>query len=180
MAGTVDDFIKRFGDKGTMDDREAAQVFDRFASDDPNDRDFDNNEMFSGATEYLGKLPEPEFQQAAQTAYESAPPSQRQGLVGSLLRALQGRGENPANLSGLFGQGSVPADMSSQQYAQLANYTRQRHPDALQDVVREQPWIVKAMGNPVLMGALGMVASRMIKNRTRPPSQPRRGGGLFG
>jgi hypothetical protein len=181
MAGTVDDFIKRFGNQQTMDDREASQVFDRFASEDPNDRDFDNNEMYSGATEYLGKLPEPEFQQAAQNAYESAPPNQRKGLVGSLLRALQGRGENPANLGGLFGQGgSVPADMSPQQYAQLANYTRQRHPDAIQDVVREQPWIVKAMGNPVLMGALGMVASRMIKKRMSPPSQARRGGGLFG
>ena len=180
MAGTVDDFIKRFGSQQTMDDREAAQVFDRFASTDPNDRDFDNNEMYSGATEYLGKLPEPEFQHAAQSAYASAPPEQKQGLVGSLLRALQGRGENPSNLAGLFGSGgSIPREMTPQQYAQLANYTRQRHPDAMQEVVREQPWIMKAMGNPILMGALGMVASRMIKNRTRPPTQERRGG-LFG
>ncbi len=179
MAGTVDDFIKRFGGQQTMDDREASQFLDRFASNDPNDRDFDNDELSSSATEYLGKLPEPEFQQAAQNAYSNAAPQQQQGLVGSLLRALQGRGVNPASLGGLFGQGGrVPEQMDPQQYAQLANYARQRHPDAIQEVVREQPWMMKAMGNPVLMGALGMVASRMIKKRTSPPRQGR--GGLFG
>lgn len=179
MPGTVDDFIKRFGGQQTMDDREASQFLDRFASNDPNDRDFDNDEMSHGASEYLGKLPEPEFQQAAQNAYLSAAPEQRQGLVGSLLRALQGRGVNPASLGGLFGQGgTLPDRMDPQQYAQLAAYTRQRHPDAMQQVVREQPWMVKAMGNPILMGALGMVASRMIKKRLSPPRQGR--GGLFG
>jgi hypothetical protein len=181
---TVDDFIKRFGGQQTMDDREAAQFLDRFASADPNDRDFDNQAMYSGATEYLGKLPDNEFQNATQNAYASASPVQQQGLVGSLLRALQGRGESTNNLGSLLGQtgGGLPAQLNPQQYAQLANYTRQRHPDALQDVVKEQPWLVKAMGNPILMGTLGMVASRMIKNRTSPPSQQRRtgGGGILG
>jgi hypothetical protein len=174
MSGTVDDFIQRFGGQSTMDDREAAQYFDRFASDHPQDRDFDNHAMYSGATEYLGRLPEPEFHQAAEQAYSSASPVQQQGLVGSLMRALQGRGVDAGGLGGLFG-GRVPERLDSRQYAQLANYARQRHPDAMQDVVREQPWLVKAMGNPVLMGALGMVASRMIRNRASPPSQPRAG-----
>lgn len=41
---------------------------------------------------------------------------------------------------------------------------------------------MKAMGNPVLMGVLGMVVSRMIKNRTQPgaSNQPDSGGGLLG
>ena len=55
--------------------------------------------------------------------------------------------------------------MSPDQYAHLANFARRNHPEAMQEVVREQPWFVKAMGNPVVMGALGMVASRMIRNR---------------
>jgi hypothetical protein len=178
MSGTVDDFIKRFGGQETMDDREASQYLDRFASTDPRDRDFDNDTMYTGATEYLGKLPQPEFQQAAQNAYASASPDQRQGLLGSLMRAMQGRGVNPGALGGLFGQGGVPSQVSPQQYAQMADYARQRHPEVMQDVVREQPWMVKAMGNPILMGALGMVASRMIKNRMSPPTARR--GGLFG
>ena len=181
MAGTVDDFIKRFGGQQTMDDREAAQVFDRFASTDPNDRDFDNQEMYNASTEYLGKLPEPEFEQAARNAYANASPAQQQGLVSSMMRALQGRGVDQSALGGLFG-GGVLRQMDPDQYARVANYTRQRHPDAMQEVVREQPWFMKAMGNPVVMGVLGMVASRMISNRMRPPTPQRssRPGGLLG
>jgi hypothetical protein len=177
MPGTVDDFIKRFGTQQTMDDREAAQYFDRFASEHPDDRDFDNHAMYSGATEYLGRLPDNDFQQAAQNAYASASPQQQQGLMGSLMRAVQSRGGGASALAGLFG-GGVPAQMTPDQYARAASYVRQRHPEAMQDVVREQPWLMKAMGNPILMGALGMVASRMIKGRMAPPTQARRG--LFG
>jgi hypothetical protein len=176
---TVDDFIQRFSGNKTMDDQQAAHFLDRFASNDPNDRDFDNDEMYSGATEYLGKLPDSEFHQAAQNAYASAPPERQQGLVGTLMRALQSRGVSPGSLGGLFGQGgAAPAQMNPAQYAQLADYARRQHPDAMREVVREQPWFVKAMGNPVVMGALGMVASRMIRKRMSPPPQQR--GGLFG
>ena len=96
MAGTVDDFIKRFGGQDTMDDREASQYLERFASTRPEDRDFDNDTMYSGATEYLGKLPENEFQQAAQNAYATATPAQQQGLMGSLMRAPEPRGRGRA------------------------------------------------------------------------------------
>ena len=93
------------------------------------------------------------------------------------MRALQGRGVDASSLAGMFG-GRMPNQFSPQQYAQLANYTRQQHPEAMQQVVREQPGLIKAMGNPILMGALGMVASRMIRSRMSPPTQRR--SGLFG
>jgi hypothetical protein len=31
--------------------------------------------------------------------------------------------------------------------------------------VRSQPWFVKAMGNPIVMGALGMIAAKMLGRR---------------
>jgi len=178
MPGTVDDFIQRFGGQQTMDDREASQYLDRFASDHPQDRDFDNHALSSGATEYLGKLPDAHFEDAARTAYAGAAPAQQQGLIGSLMRALQNRGVNPASLGG-FGSGGVPSNVNPDQYARVANAVRQQYPDAMQEVVREQPWFVKAMGNPILMGALGVVASRMMRNRNNPaPTQS--SGGLLG
>lgn len=178
MPGNVDDFIKRFGSQQTMDDREASQYLDRFASADPKDQDFDQDTMSQGATEFLGKLPDNDFEQAARSAYASASPDQQQGLMGSLMRALQGHGGGAAALSGLFG-GNVPSRLSPDQYAHAANLVRQRHPEAMRQVVHEQPWFVKAMGNPVLMGALGVVASRMLKQRAAPPQANRRRG-LFG
>ena len=165
MPGTVDDFIQRFGNSETMDDREAAHIMDRFSSSHPDDKDFDVHSLSSGTTEYLGKLPPQQFQEAAQSVYASAPPSQQQGLAASLLRALQGRGINTGFLGSLLGQPSVPQQLSPNQYAQLADYARQQHPEAMQEVVRDQPWFVKALGHPVMMGSLAMVASKMLHNR---------------
>lgn len=151
-----------------MDDQEAAHYIDRFASSAPQDSEFDPHALSSATTEYLGKLPDSQFQQAAQNAYASASPAQQQGLMGSLMRALQNRGVDLGSILG--GAGVASRQMTPDQYAQAANYARQQHPEAIKEVVREQPWLIKAMGNPVVMGALGMVASRMIKSRTQASS----------
>ena len=84
MPGTIDDFIKRFGGEKTMDDNEASHFVDRFASPDPKDAEFDSDTMADGATEYLGKLPDRDFQHGASNAYASASPQQQQGLMGTL------------------------------------------------------------------------------------------------
>lgn len=181
MPGTVDDFIQRFGGSNTMDEADASRYLDRFASKDPGDADFDHHTMARGATEYLGKLPDSEFQRAAQNAYATASPTQQQGLAGTLMRALQSRGVDLGSILG--GAAHRSSQLDPNQYAQVANYARQQHPEAMQEVVREQPWFMKAMGHPVLMGALGMVASHMIKNRiqsSQPVQSDQRGGGLLG
>jgi len=168
MPGTVDDFVRRFGGQGSMDDREATQYLDRFASTDPNDRDFDNDTMYQGSTEYLGQLPPDQFQRAASNAFEQAPQQQRQGLLGGLLGGLQHRGEDMSSLQRQLGLRSMdPQRMGPNEYARIADYARTQHPEVIQNQVKEQPWLLKAMGNPIVMGALGMVAARMLKNRTR-------------
>ena len=91
MAATVDDFIKRFGSGGTVDDQEAAKYHDRFVSTKPEDRQFDNQAYQEGATEYLGKLPDDQFHEAARNAVAQAPPQQRQDLLGGLLGAFSSR-----------------------------------------------------------------------------------------
>jgi hypothetical protein len=166
MPGTVEDFMRRFGGSGTIDDREAEQYYDRFASTHPEDREFDNEMMYRGTTEYLGRLPDEQFAQAAQQAYAQAPHAQQQGLLGSLLSALQGRGVELGALQRQLGLPSLsPQQLGPDEYAWLANYARRQHPDALEEQVREQPWFVKAMGNPIIMGALGVIAAKMLGRR---------------
>ncbi len=164
MPGTVDDFMRRFGSSGAIDDQEAAQYYDRFASTHPDDREFDTATMSQGTTEYLGQLPDDEFEQAAHQAYTQAPPAQRQGLLGGLLRALQGRGVDLGALQGQLGLPSLnPQQMEPEDYARVANYARRQHPDVMEEQVREQPWFLKAMGNPIVMGALGVIAAKMLR-----------------
>ena len=157
MPRTVEDFMHRFGGDGTIDDREAEQYYDRFASTHPEDREFDNATMSQGTTEYLGQLPDEHFEQAAHTAFAQAPPPQRQGLLSGLLSALQGRGVDMGSLQNQLGLPSLsPNQIGPDEYARVANYARRQHPDVMEEQVRSQPWFVKAMGNRIVMGALGV------------------------
>jgi len=164
MPDTVDDFMRRFGGGGSIDDREAEQYYDRFASTHPDDREFDTATMSQGTTEYLGQLPDEHFEQAAHQAFAQAPPAQRQGWLSSLFGALQGRGVDMGALQGQLGLPSLsPQQMGPDEYARVANYARNTHPDVMEEQVRSQPWFVKAMGNPIVMGALGVIASKMLR-----------------
>jgi len=166
MPATVDDFIKNFGGAGAVDEQQASHYFERFASTRPEDSQFDNQALHQGTTEYLGQLPPDQFHEAAQSAFSQAAPAQRQGLIGSLLGGLAGRGLNIGSLGSQLGLSSTnPQQMGATDYARLANFARTNHPDVMQDHVQSQPWLVKAMGNPIMMGALGVVASRMLRRR---------------
>ena len=71
------------------------------------------------------------------------------------------------DLGGLQNQLGLPSlnpnHMGPDAYAQVANYARRQHPDVMEEQVRSQPWFVKAMGNPIVMGALGVIASKMLR-----------------
>ena len=168
MPGTVDDFMNRFGGGGTIDDQEAQQYHDKFVSDHPDNSAFDSQTYHQSATEYLGKLPDDQFQQVAGNALNQAPPDQRAGLLGGLLGALGGgaAGGGLASIASRIGLGSTdPNQMSQDDATRLMNYARQQQPQALQQTVAQQPWLLKAMGNPVVMGALAMAATKMFNSR---------------
>lgn len=171
MPDNVDDFMRRFGGSNTVDDRDAASFHDRFTSTKDDDRDFDNRTYNESATEYLGKLPDDQFQQAARSAVSHAPPQEREGLLGNLMGALGG-GAAGGGLAQMLGLGSDdPRKMSDDDAARLMNYARREKPEVLRQTVEEKPWFVKAMGNPVVMGALTLAATKLLSG------QRKRGGG---
>ena len=54
--------------------------------------------------------------------------------------------------------------MSAEDAARLMNYARTEQPEVLKKTVEEKPWFVKAMGNPVVMGALAVAAAKMLSS----------------
>jgi hypothetical protein len=163
MPATLEEFVKNFTKPGQLDDQQASQYFERFASTRPEDREFDNQTMHQGASEYLGKMPPDQFNQAAQSAFNKAEPEQRQDLLTSLIGALSGRGVNLGALGSTLGlQSTNPQQMGANDYARLANFARTNHPEAMQNHVQSMPWLVKALGKPVMLGVLGLVASKML------------------
>jgi len=159
--------MRRFDDDKTLDDREAAAYHDRFVSTRPEDNGFDNQTYNQSATEYLGKLPEAEFQQGARNALSHAAPQERQSMLGGLLGALGGGG-GLGGIASMLGLGSTdPGKLSEEEGARVMNYARRENPEALQKVVAEKPWFVKAMGNPVVLGALTLAAAKLLKHQRR-------------
>ena len=158
--------MNRFGGGGSIDDNEAQQYYDRFVSTSPDDRDFDNQTYHQSATEYLGKLPDDQFQGAARDAYKQATPQDQQGLLSGLLGALTGGGA--ADIARKLGLESTdPSRMSADDAARLMNYARTEQPEVLKKTVEEKPWFVKAMGNPVIMGALAVAAAKIAQRVNR-------------
>ena len=167
--------MRRFGGGDTVDDQQAARYHDRFISTRSEDRHFDNRAYQEAATEYLGKLPDDQFRNAARNAVAQAPPQEKAGLLGGLLSALSGRAESAGastDAGGLAGIASMlglsttdPNKMSEDDAARVINYARKENPDALRQTVEEKPWFVKALGNPVVMGALTLAAAKLLSNR---------------
>lgn len=178
MPDTVDDFMKRFGAGGTVDDEQAAQYHDRFVSTHADDSQFENRVYHEGATEYLGKLPDGQFHEAARNAVAQAPPQERQGILSTLMGALSGGGASGGSAAGMggglagiasmLGLGSTdPKQMSDDDAARVMNYARKENPEALRQTVAEKPWFIKAMGNPIVMGALTMAAAKLLTNQRK-------------
>lgn len=173
MPGTVDDFMQRFGGGGTMDESDAAQYHDRFVSTHPNDRDFDSNTYQQAATQYLGKLPDDKFREAARNAVTQVPPQERAGLLGTLMGALSGAGSaggggGLGDIASMLGLGSTdPNKMSPDDAAKLMNYARKEQPEALQQTVAQKPWFMKALGNPIVMGALAAAAAKLLSSQRK-------------
>jgi hypothetical protein len=166
MPETVDDFMRRFGGGGTVDDEDAVRFHERFISTRPEDRHFDNGAYHDAATEYLGKLPDDQFNEAARNAVTQVPPQQRQDLLGGLLGTLQGGSSGGlGGIAQMLGLSSTdPNKMTEDDAARVMDYARKENPDALRQTVQEKPWFVKAMGNPVVMGALTLAAAKLLTN----------------
>lgn len=164
-----------FGAGSQPDEQKAAEFHDRFTSTKPEDSQFDNGAYHDAVAEHLQKLPDDQFHDAAKTAIAQAPPQERQDMLSSLLgalgggSALSGLGGGQSGLGGLakmLGLGSTdPSQMSNDDAAKVMNYARNEHPELIRQTVAEKPWFVKALGNPIVMGALTTAAMSLLSRR---------------
>lgn len=154
----VQDFMTRFSDPNTyVAPDETSRHFDRFTQSG-------HPEFQQAAGSYLSQVDPGQFAQAAQ----NLDPNQRAGFAGGLMGALQNMGIDLGSIGQMLGLSSTnPQQMGPQDIARLAGYAQQNAPGALQQTAREQPFILKALGNPLVQGALAIMAARYLSNRSR-------------
>jgi hypothetical protein len=185
-SNALDNFLKLFAGGGAVDEQQAEQYHERFVSTRPEDSQFDNGTYHEAVAEHVATLPDDQFQQAVKNAIAQAPPQERQDLLASLLGALGGAGGLAGMIRGLgrgsgggteggldqiaktLGLGTTdPRQMSNDDAAKVINYARNENPELIRQTVAEKPWFVKAMGNPIVMGALTVAAANLLKNMSR-------------
>lgn len=173
MANGIDDFLKILGGGSTVNDQQATQFHERFVSTKAEDKQFDNNVYQEAVTDQLGALPDDQFQDMAKNAIAQTPPQERQDLLGTLLGGLSGGmsglgggGSALGGIAKMLGLGSTePSQMSDDDAAKVMNHVRHERPELIRQTVAEKPWFVKALGNPIVMGALTMAATRLLSRR---------------
>jgi len=169
MPNTLDQLLQMLTSHEGVDDEQATELHDRFVSTKPEDRQFDNRTYHEAVAQHIGNLPDEQFHEAARNAVAQAPPQQRQDLLGSLLGALQGGSAGRlGDIASMLGLSSTdPRTMNEDDAAKVMNYARKDNPEALRQTVEEKPWFVKALGNPVVMGALTIAAAKLLSNRNK-------------
>ena len=171
MANGIDDFLKLFGPGSMPDEAQAAEFQKRFVSTHPDDSQFDNGAYHDAVTEQLKTLPDDQFHDVAKNAIAQAPPQERQDLLSGLLGALGGGGSGGGEsalggIARMLGLGTTdPSQMSNGDAARVLNYARNEHPELVRQTVAEKPWFVKALSNPIVMGALTTAAMSLLNRR---------------
>lgn len=103
---------------------------------------------------------EPELQQAI----AQIKPNERDDVAQEFFKQLDKRGLSKRDLEKQLNLSTHHASrMNADDVSKLASFTYHSHPDIFQDVMAEQPALVKFLSNPLVGAALGAVASKWLR-----------------
>lgn len=103
---------------------------------------------------------EPELQQAI----AQIQPNERDDVAREFFKHLKERGLSERDLERQLGLSTHHARrMNANDVAKLASFAYHSHPDIFQEVMADQPALIKFLSNPLVGAALGMVASKWLR-----------------
>ncbi len=138
------------------------QNFDDFAQRSSRD---ERRQLF-GKSLHPDHIPSSQMEPELQKAIAQIQPNERHDVAREFLKQLKGRGLDERNLEKQLGLSTHHAShMKADDVSKLAAFTYHNHPDIFQDVLAEQPGIVKFLSNPIVGGIMGAIASKWLGNR---------------
>jgi hypothetical protein len=135
------------------------QNFDDFAQRSSHD---ERRHLFGRSLNHQSIPPqqmEPELQQAI----AKIKPNERDDVARSFFKHLKQRGLDERHLEQQLNLSTHhPNRMNADDVSRLASFTYHNHPDVFQEVMAEQPTIIKFLSNPLVGAILGAVASKWV------------------
>ena len=151
------------GNKETLpDDSENYDNFDDFAQRSSREERHNLFSNFFKSDRITATEMEPELKKAI----ASIQPNQRDDVAREFFSHLKKRGLSDRDLEQQLGLSSRhPNRMKPDDVAKLAGFAYHSYPDIFQDVLADQPALVKFLSNPIVGAALGAIASKWFSRK---------------
>lgn len=152
------------GDSEILDDAPTNSAKDYENFDDFAQRSsHDERRQLFGKSLHPDKIPASQMEPELQKAIAQIKPNERDDVAKAFFKHLKQRGLNESNLEQQLGLSSHNANrMSADDVSKLAAFTYHNHPDIFQEVLAEQPGIMKFLSNPVVAAVLGIAAAKWL------------------
>lgn len=112
------------------------------------------------------RIPSNQMEPELQKAIAQIKPNERDDVAREFFNHLKKRGLHDRELEQQLGLSTHhPNHMTSDDVAKLASFSYHNHPDIFQDVLADQPAVVKFLTNPMVGAALGAIASKWFGHR---------------
>lgn len=151
------------GNKEVLNDNEALgekyQSFDDFA--DRSSRD--ERHGLLKRSFHPERVPASQMDPELKQAIAKIKPNERDDVARDFFKHLKERGLSDRDLEKQLGLSTHnPKKMSADDVGKLASFAYTAHPDIFQDVLADQPAILKFLSNPLVGAAIGAIAAKWL------------------
>lgn len=153
------------GNSDSIDDFPAADNYENF--DDFAQRSTrDERRQLFGRSFHPDRIPSSQMEPELQKAIAQIKPNERDDVAKEFIKHFKQRGMSDRDLERQLGLSTHHSSrMSADDVSKLAGYAYHNHPDIFQDVLADQPGIVKLLSNPLVGAALGAIAAKWMGHR---------------
>lgn len=149
-------------DDAPVDPKQDYQNFDDFAQRSSKD---ERRRLF-GRSLHPERIPTSQMEPELQKAISQIKPNERDDVAREFFKHLKERGLDERHLEKQLGLSTHHARrMNADDVAKLANFTYHSHPDIFQEVLADQPALVKFLSNPLVGAIMGAVAAKWLGHR---------------
>jgi hypothetical protein len=154
------------GNVENLDEAPAQEYenFDDFAQRSSHD---ERRQLF-GRSLHPDRIPPSQMEPELQKAISQIKPNERDDVAKAFFKHLSKRGLSDRQLEQQLGLSTRnPNRMSADDVSKLAAFAYHNHPDIFQEVMAEQPGIIKFLSNPLVAAVLGIAAAKWLGSQRK-------------
>ena len=154
------------GNKEILSDEDAVAIGEKYSSfDEFADRSSrDERHGLIKRSFHPERVPAAQMDPELREAVAKIKPNERDDVARDFLKHFKERGLSDRDLEKQLGLSTHSArKMNADDVSKLASFAYTAHPDIFQEVLADQPAILKLLSNPLVGAAIGAIASKWLR-----------------